>query len=80
MFELTGEVNFILPFMVAILASKWVADVMSKDGVYDLAQHLLGHLFLDAEHALDKVRRLDLDLDGVESWDQSDRGGPDSSS
>ncbi|KAM7184536.1 Cl channel CLC-3 [Naviculisporaceae sp. PSN 640] len=62
MFELTGEVNFILPFMVAILTSKWVADAISKDGVYDLAQHLLGHPFLDSDHALDKVRRLDPDV------------------
>ncbi|POS72600.1 hypothetical protein DHEL01_v209003 [Diaporthe helianthi] len=46
MFELTGEVNFIPPFMVAILTSN----------VYDLSQHLLGHPFLDAEHSLAKVR------------------------
>ncbi|KAG8168512.1 hypothetical protein KVR01_001261 [Diaporthe batatas] len=46
MFELTGEVNFIPPFMVAILTSN----------VYDLSQHLLGHPFLDVEHSLAKVR------------------------
>lgn len=56
MFELTGEVNFIPPFMVAILTSKWVADSISGDSVYDLSQHLLGHPFLDAEHSLAKVR------------------------
>jgi len=56
MFELTGEVNFIPPFMVAILTAKWVADAITPDGVYDLAQHLLGHPFLDAEHALSKVQ------------------------
>lgn len=55
MFELTGEVNFIPPFMVAILTAKWVADSISADGVYDLAQHLAGHPFLDAEIALEKV-------------------------
>ncbi len=58
MFELTGEVNFIPPFMVAILTAKWVADSISADGVYDLSQHLLGHPFLDGEHALTKVREL----------------------
>ncbi|KAH8896499.1 putative chloride channel protein [Thozetella sp. PMI_491] len=58
MFELTGEVNFIPPFMVAILTAKWVADAISADGVYDLSQHLLGHPFLDAEHALGRVRAL----------------------
>jgi len=56
MFELTGEVNFIPPFMVAILTSKWVADAISPDGAYDLSQHLLGHPFLDAEHAHSRVR------------------------
>lgn len=57
MFELTGEVNFILPFMIAILTSKWVADAISEEGVYDLSQHLLGHPFLDAEHGLARVRK-----------------------
>lgn len=57
MFELTGEVNFIPPFMVAILASKWIADAISGEGVYDLSQHLLGHPFLDAEDGLAKVRK-----------------------
>ncbi|KAK1756748.1 chloride channel [Echria macrotheca] len=60
MFELTGEVNFIPPFMIAILTAKWVADSISEDGVYDLAQHLLGHPFLDAEHALGRVRSMSL--------------------
>ncbi|KAK0619058.1 chloride channel [Immersiella caudata] len=58
MFELTGEVNFIPPFMIAILTAKWTADAISADGVYDLSQHLLGHPFLDAEHALGRVRGL----------------------
>ncbi|KAM0443353.1 hypothetical protein ACHAQK_003716 [Fusarium lateritium] len=56
MFELTGEVNFIPPFMITILTAKWVADAISADGVYDLAQHLQGHPFLDAEAAIKKVR------------------------
>lgn len=56
MFELTGEVNYIPPFMVAILTAKWVADYISADGVYDLAQSLAGHPFLDAEQAVDRLR------------------------
>ncbi|KAF4443095.1 CLC chloride channel [Fusarium acutatum] len=56
MFELTGEVNFIPPFMIAILTAKWVADAISADGVYDLAQHLQSHPFLEAEGAISKVR------------------------
>ncbi|KAH6877099.1 chloride channel [Thelonectria olida] len=58
MFELTGEVNFIPPFMIAILTAKWVADSISAEGVYDLSQHIQGHPFLDSEQALNKVREL----------------------
>lgn len=57
MFELTGEVGYIAPFMIAIMVAKWVADAMSSEGVYDLAQTVLGHPFLDSEHALNIVRR-----------------------
>lgn len=57
MFELTGEVNFIPPFMVAILTSKWIADAISEEGVYDIGQHLLGHPFLDTERGLAKVKK-----------------------
>jgi chloride channel 3/4/5 len=56
MFELTGEVDYIPPFMIAILVAKWVADALSSEGVYDLAQTVLGHPFLDSEHALGIVR------------------------
>jgi len=56
MFELTGEVDYIPPFMIAILTAKWVADALSSEGVYDLAQTVLGHPFLDPEHALGIVR------------------------
>lgn len=57
-FELTGEAEFILPFMIAILTAKWVADSISVDGVYDLAQHIQTHHFLDSESAIKKVRIL----------------------
>ncbi|KAG6034687.1 hypothetical protein E4U41_006451 [Claviceps citrina] len=56
MFELTGEVNFIPPFMIAILTAKCVADSISSEGVYDLAQHIVGHPFLDVEQAVVKLR------------------------
>lgn len=56
MFELTGELEYILPHMIAILTAKWVADALSSDGVYDLAQTVLGHPFLDAEHAQSLVQ------------------------
>ncbi|KAF2465250.1 chloride channel-like protein 3 [Lindgomyces ingoldianus] len=52
MFELTGELEYSLPHMIAILVAKWTADAISKESVYDLAQSVLGHPFLDTEHAL----------------------------
>ncbi|KAL8695826.1 MAG: hypothetical protein Q9224_003132 [Gallowayella concinna] len=57
MFELTGELEYIVPHMIAILVAKWVADALEKDGVYDLAQSVLGHPFLDPDHALNLVQR-----------------------
>ncbi|KAL8851294.1 MAG: hypothetical protein Q9221_003824 [Calogaya cf. arnoldii] len=56
MFELTGELEYIVPHMIAILVAKWVADALEKDGVYDLAQAVLGHPFLDADHAMNLVQ------------------------
>ena len=42
--------------MIAILVAKWVADSISPSGVYDLAQAVLGHPFLDLDHALGLVQ------------------------
>lgn len=56
MFELTGELEYIVPDMIGIMVAKWVADALEADGVYDLAQTVLGHPFLDAEHAMKLVR------------------------
>ena len=57
MFELTGELDYIVPHMIAILVAKWVADALEKEGVYDLAQTVLGHPFLDPDHAMSLVQR-----------------------
>lgn len=38
--------------MLAILVSKWVADAISHEGVYDLAQNIMGHPFLHADGLL----------------------------
>lgn len=54
--QLTGELEYILPHMIAILVAKWTADAISKEGVYDLAQTVLGHPFLDNDHALELVQ------------------------
>lgn len=56
LFELTGEVDYIVPHMIAILVAKWVADSLSSEGVYDLAQTVLGHPFLDSEHSMRLVQ------------------------
>lgn len=42
--------------MLAILTAKWVADALSSEGVYDLAQTVLGHPFLAADHAMQLVQ------------------------
>ena len=57
MLELTGDLEYILPHMIAILVAKWVADSLSSEGVYDLAQTVLGHPFLDPEHSMHLVQK-----------------------
>ena len=57
MFELTGELEYIVPHMIAILVAKWVADALEKEGVYDLAQTVLGHPFLDLDHTMKLVQK-----------------------
>ncbi len=56
MFELTGELEYVVPNMIAILVAKWVADALEREGVYDLAQTVLGHPFLDLDHAMGLVQ------------------------
>jgi chloride channel 3/4/5 len=57
MFELTGSLSYTLPHMLAILIAKWTADAISSEGVYDLAQTLLSHPFLDPDTAIAIARR-----------------------
>lgn len=57
MFELTGELEFIVPNMIGIMVAKWVADALERDGVYDLAQAVLGHPFLDLDHSIKLVQQ-----------------------
>jgi len=57
MFELTGELEFIVPNMIGIMVAKWVADALEQEGVYDLAQTVLGHPFLDLDHSLKLVQQ-----------------------
>ncbi|KZS94576.1 Cl-channel protein [Sistotremastrum niveocremeum HHB9708] len=34
MFELTGALSHVLPIMIAVMSSKWVADAFGKEGIY----------------------------------------------
>ncbi|TDL24076.1 Cl-channel protein [Rickenella mellea] len=34
LFELTGALSHVLPIMISVMVSKWVADVFGKDGIY----------------------------------------------
>ncbi|KIX94382.1 uncharacterized protein Z520_09768 [Fonsecaea multimorphosa CBS 102226] len=57
MFELTGELEFIVPNMIGIMVAKWVADALEHEGVYDLAQTVLGHPFLDLDSSMKLVQQ-----------------------
>jgi chloride channel 3/4/5 len=49
MFELTGGVRYIVPLMAAAMSSKWVADALGREGIYDAHILLNGYPFLDAK-------------------------------
>ncbi|EKM50668.1 uncharacterized protein PHACADRAFT_264052 [Phanerochaete carnosa HHB-10118-sp] len=34
MFELTGALSHVLPIMISVVVSKWVADALGRDGIY----------------------------------------------
>lgn len=46
-----------MPHMIAIMVAKWVADALEGEGVYDLAQTVLGHPFLDLDHSMSIVQK-----------------------
>ena len=47
MFELTGSLQHIVPFMIAAMISKWVGDAFKNGGIYDDHIALNGYPFLD---------------------------------
>ncbi|XP_035223469.1 H(+)/Cl(-) exchange transporter 5-like isoform X2 [Stegodyphus dumicola] len=47
MFELTGSVDYIVPLMATVVASKWVGDAIEKEGIYDAHIQLSKYPFLD---------------------------------
>ncbi|KAI0352159.1 hypothetical protein OH77DRAFT_1428938 [Trametes cingulata] len=36
LFELTGALSHVLPIMISVMVSKWVADAFGKDGIYSV--------------------------------------------
>lgn len=46
-FELTGALTYVLPIMVAVMASKFVGDAFGTQGIYDSWIEMQGYPFLD---------------------------------
>lgn len=47
MFELTGGLEYIMPLMAAAMTSKWVADALGREGIYEAHIRLNGYPFLE---------------------------------
>ncbi|OJD11816.1 hypothetical protein AJ78_07484 [Emergomyces pasteurianus Ep9510] len=47
LFELTGSLDHVLPFSLAILCSKWTADAMEPLSIYDLLTDMNSYPYLD---------------------------------
>ncbi|OJJ50560.1 hypothetical protein ASPZODRAFT_148050 [Penicilliopsis zonata CBS 506.65] len=50
LFELTGSLDHVLPFSLAILCSKWTADAIEPRSIYDLLTDMNSYPFLDNKH------------------------------
>ncbi|TGO74225.1 hypothetical protein BELL_0298g00060 [Botrytis elliptica] len=50
LFELTGSLDYVLPFSLAVLVSKWTADFMEPLSIYDLLTNLNAYPFLNNKH------------------------------
>ena len=50
LFELTGSLDYVLPFSLAILCAKWTADALEHNSVYDLLINMNAYPFLDNKH------------------------------
>ncbi|KZF21498.1 voltage-gated protein/chloride channel-like protein [Xylona heveae TC161] len=47
LFELTGSLDHVLPFSIAVLVSKWTADALEPLSIYDLLTSMNSYPFLD---------------------------------
>lgn len=50
LFELTGSLDYVLPFSLAILVSKWTSDFIEPLSIYDLLTELNSYPFLNNKH------------------------------
>ncbi|KAK8031151.1 chloride channel [Apiospora arundinis] len=50
LFELTGSLDYVLPFSLAILVAKWTADAIEPLSIYDLLTEMNSYPFLDNKH------------------------------
>ncbi|OLN93900.1 H(+)/Cl(-) exchange transporter 5-like protein 1 [Colletotrichum chlorophyti] len=50
LFELTGSLEHVLPFSLAILVAKWTADAIEPNSIYDLLTNMNSYPFLDNKH------------------------------
>ncbi|CAG8980212.1 hypothetical protein HYALB_00012834 [Hymenoscyphus albidus] len=50
LFELTGSLDYILPFSLAILVAKWTADFLEPLSIYDLLTNMNSYPFLNNKH------------------------------
>ncbi|KAI5848225.1 chloride channel [Tricharina praecox] len=68
LFELTGSLDHVLPFSLAVLVSKWTADAIEPLSIYDLLTDLNSYPYLDTKskpvfssHLADICPRLKMD-------------------
>jgi chloride channel 3/4/5 len=47
LFELTGDLDHVLPFCLAVLCAKWTADAIEPLSIYDLLTEMNSYPFLD---------------------------------
>ncbi|POR32156.1 H(+)/Cl(-) exchange transporter 3 [Tolypocladium paradoxum] len=50
LFELTGSLDYVLPFSLSVLVAKWTADAIEPNSIYDLLTNMNSYPFLDNKH------------------------------
>ncbi|KAI0879653.1 chloride channel [Hypoxylon argillaceum] len=50
LFELTGSLDYVLPFSLAILVAKWTADALEPLSIYDLLTMMNSYPYLNNKH------------------------------